>query len=666
MRSAECKTTASNIKSPNRIQVKSEIIIPSTTNKIDTVIHRKKEAPAQIIVPPKPALIREVIKMSPAQLREAERLGYVQEGGQGKVLTKIGMKEFLPRIRPDLNKIRKLSDSDASTSDSGNSSFKGMRRKSDDPVIVLDGDESPQKTLARAKPIYKTVNKDPIVIPDEEPEVKEKEKHLTTRKEIEEKVSEASSKVVVSSDNSLGGSCSSRESSVVATKEGSMQDQAQILAVPAENFGGPTNAFYLCSVGEDGNLTPINNEALYLDASNQLVPVMPEAADKVEVTPEELAQAGIIPLNEESSESTVDVPNQGIILNTGDGQQIILDQQSILAMAATGEVPQLITQDGQPLILPGSAQEILNAIAASQTQLGGQSILIQGNLGDQSDILATALANTDVFQQEQLLAASMVELNPPVKAHVSETNTVLTQSPIMSTTEQPTKNNGKVDAKKAELNNKNLEDSLAEIGVTQHQTNVPVSLELPITVTNPAIASPKITNPLELSSVYPPSTIAVPSVLSPQSIPTAQELAPAIRMLSITSIDTTENTSSSETTRADMESNAPPPELSDEIIPDTPEALYQQSIVEEDSDSRDIPLQSNIVESIPEQDEEESTENHDLNNGQSNGIDGNITNNNGSEKHESTGTLDVADIPLPGENANTDQALNAPMDEESR
>lgn len=723
---------SSNIRSANKIQVQSEIIIPSSrvTSRIienspvttvrKEVIYASPKKPTTIaqssITSPslssttsttttttpkdKPSKSN-VIKLSPQQLREAESLGYVELRGNSKVLTKAGLKEFLPKINPTFKSKRKDSDSSGSLEASSSNEGRLERNKSiDNSVICLDDSpqKSPELSQSKPKPIYKTINNDPIVIPDEDPVpvvqksssppaiklqksvsppvVKlQKSASPPVVKKLEEKIVPAivpqldsPVKQVVTAqvvtESPISGKSETPVTPVSApvvtattptpTKENNnLNDQnTQILAVPAENFGGPANAFYLCSVGEDGSFTPMNNEALYLDASNQLVPMMPDSQDKSDAGQEDAT-------GEENSDVSNEVGGQSIILNTGDGQQIILDQQSLLAMAVSGDVSQLFTQDGQQLILPGSAQEILNAIAASQNELGEQPILIQAPMGDQ-DILATALANTEVFQQDQLLTGSLGDLNPPVKAHVSETNTVLTQSPIMSTTEQPTKNNGNVEKISPELS-KNLDEKLAEIGVTQHQTNVPVSLELPITVTNPAIAPKTTTNPLELNSMYPATALGV----AVSSTVSTQEISPALVGVLQSTTPLPDNETTDEADQAPPISSILNSEISEEFIPDTPDASNHQTTQDtEDTNSSEIPLQPNIVSSAESVESQVSDSNGtDLkNNGDltsehqtgdsTNGEHENSINNNSEEKQEFIAPIDICDIPLPDE---TDQ-----------
>lgn len=714
---------SSNIRSSNKIQVQSEIIIPSSrvTSRIIesspvTMVRKEINYPSQkkpsTISPTtttttsstsskeKPSKLN-VIKLSLQQLKEAESLGYVEVRGNGKVLTKAGRKEFLPKINPNYQMIKRK-DSDSSGSLEATSSNEGRieRIKSTDnnAVICLDADDSPQKSPppvishAKQKPMYKTINNDPIVIPDEDPEpsrnvvtppktvksasppvVKKLEEIIVPLSVLQQQ--ESPVKAVVTTPVISESPIQSKNETPTPSKENNnLNDQnSQILAVPAENFGGPSNAFYLCSVGEDGSFTPMNNEALYLDASNQLVPMMPETQDKADGGQEETT-------TDENPDGTSDVGGQSIILNTGDGQQIILDQQSLLAMAVSGDVSQLFTQDGQQLILPGSAQEILNAIAASQNELGEQQpILIQGPMGDQ-DILATALANTEVFQQDQLLTGPLGDLNPPVKAHVSETNTVLTQSPIMSTTEQPTKNNGNVE-KVASVLSKNLDEKLAEIGVTpQHQTNVPVSLELPITVTNPAIAPKTITSPLEVNSIYPATVlgVAISSTLSTHERPSALVgVLPSTNPTPL-SDDVTTDATTEEPDQSPPITSILGSEISDEFIPDTPEASNHQSAEQDsqDTNSSEIPLQPNID---PESQVSDSNGTDLKNNGDimehepttttttteeeaTNGMHENSINNNSEAKQEFTAPIDISDIPLPDEPPSSQQSSTGTLE----
>ncbi|XP_017089109.2 serine-rich adhesin for platelets [Drosophila bipectinata] len=108
---------------------------------------------------------------------------------------------------------------------------------------------------------------------------------------------------------------------------------------------------------------------------------------------------------------------------------------------------------------------------------GGSGLLDVGDVVEES--------NGMVFISHALPPqATHSHLTPPITARTNETNALLDQTPIMSTLENPS---GVQLRRVSPLVDGNLEDSLAVIGVT-HGSGVPTSLELPITVTNPAIA----------------------------------------------------------------------------------------------------------------------------------------------------------------------------------
>ncbi|GAB0090518.1 hypothetical protein DMENIID0001_052540 [Sergentomyia squamirostris] len=332
-------------------------------------------------------------------------------------------------------------------------------------------------------------------------------------------------------------------SSVQALENQSNIQDSQLLAIPGESFGGPTNSFFLCTL-ENGTFTPIDNQPLYLDASNQLVPHPPDIFSSATVgavgdaVQQGLDTTTVLELQENDQVvvegEQVDAGENGdtkYVLSTGNGQQILLDQQSLLAIAA-GDLPRLMTPEGQELILEGSSpQDILSSITLNQAELGiltdGQQIIVPEVLANSpnQDILAAALAGTEVFPSDTLIA-DVPQIPATNAAQVSETNAVLTQPPIMSTLEVPTKKekiapNAALDAG---FPAQNLDDSLAVIGVTGHQTNVPTSLELPITVTNPAIAPKTTTSPISLTSIYLPSVSSSSSSQISPSIPIVEEI----------------------------------------------------------------------------------------------------------------------------------------------
>ncbi|SPP89796.1 Hypothetical predicted protein [Drosophila guanche] len=90
-----------------------------------------------------------------------------------------------------------------------------------------------------------------------------------------------------------------------------------------------------------------------------------------------------------------------------------------------------------------------------------------------------------------VLPPAAAHLTPPITARTNETNALLNQTPIMSTLENPSA----VQLRRVSpLGEVNLDDSLAVLGA-KNTSGVPTSLELPITVTNPAIAH-RVTAPI--------------------------------------------------------------------------------------------------------------------------------------------------------------------------
>lgn len=240
-----------------------------------------------------------------------------------------------------------------------------------------------------------------------------------------------------------------------------------------------------------------------------------------------LQSPALFELNNENERVIVDqdANNPKYLINISDGQQLLVDQQSLMALANGEEFPQFVTSDGHQIILQSGQHDILSAIAFAEDVglIAGQQILIpeddlaviQGQ-GGNHDILAAALAGTEAFSQEQFIDNVLIQstngvgdiVDPmvyhampqqTVAALTNETNAVLTQPPIMSTLEQPTKTDRISPNNSLHLMGQNLDARLAVIGVTSN-TNVPTSLELPITITNPAIA-PKTTS--SMSTIYP-------------------------------------------------------------------------------------------------------------------------------------------------------------------
>lgn len=145
------------------------------------------------------------------------------------------------------------------------------------------------------------------------------------------------------------------------------------------------------------------------------------------------------------------------------------------------------------------------------------------------------------------LPGEIIQVNPNTTV---ETNAVLTKPPIMSTVEVPSKNgNGTTDASAADkaldsVATTNLDESLAAVIGVPGNPNVPTSLELPITVTNPVIAK---TTTCKINPIYPATTAiaAIPGVLDLPPTALAQTGTDSSH------VEPTHESSSSDDTRAE-------------------------------------------------------------------------------------------------------------------
>lgn len=241
---------------------------------------------------------------------------------------------------------------------------------------------------------------------------------------------------------------------------------AGLIALLAESFGGPPNCFYLCRQVGEGGYEPVDNQILVLNAQNALVPYEGEIVTEDAFASNDVASENFTNYPQQS-------PNSNIIINTPNGQKIELNHMTILALQEQAD------ENGNASIeLSGEQLElninwILDAINAQQ----------EANEGD------ALLPGTMLIDGDGALILETPDL--PVEIHHSATQVSETLTkPIMSTTVAPEISSSKVTISEVASRNLNIEDSLATIGVTNQpaRANVPKSLELPITVTNPQIA----------------------------------------------------------------------------------------------------------------------------------------------------------------------------------
>lgn len=498
--------------SPNQIKKTgaTKIIVNKKTNNQPHTLIKDVNQITKNILPErtKPQVHKKgFVKLSTQQLAEMEKLGFVTETAHGKIITPEGIKHMQTMTQdikiehhPHQKKIIKPNTTLKKIGPLPNVTENAQLIQKKKTIIINKQPAMPPltpidaKSVASQEALYQT-NID-----------------MPTSSDVEHSDNSDTHSISQTQEQLSSANVSESDASTTLPQEPALTalPDAQLLAVPGETFNGPLGSFFLCSVEENGNLTPIDNQPLYLDANNQLVPAANVQDNVLANMSEEntlTEQIAVSPADATAvTPAQIDVPlegleNQQIIINA-DGQQFILDQQSLLALSEQ----QILTTDGQQLILQGNAQQILAALAGNQevNTLDENVLTVNENVSYQhefgnKDILATALANTNVFQNDgtnpDLDIYQNIQQNDYKHSTVSETSTAL-QQPIMSPLELPSKK-AEDSEKIEEINfNQNIDDSLAVIGV--NSTNIPTSLDLPITITNPEIA-PKSTNPLHMA-----------------------------------------------------------------------------------------------------------------------------------------------------------------------
>lgn len=245
---------------------------------------------------------------------------------------------------------------------------------------------------------------------------------------------------------------------------------AGLIALQAENFGGPPNCFYLCRQVDD-RYEPVDSQILVLNAQNALVPYEGEVLSDVA-----LASGAEHSLAENLSGYSQLSPNSNIIINTPNGQKVELNYVAINALQESADENGVASMEYAGEQFELNINAILEAIAAQQDNEGSDCVSLldgaaDGNIGGAA-----------------LILAEPADLPVDIKHSATQVSETLSK-PIMSTTIAPEIATSCPVVTSVAEKNLNIDDSLAAIGVTQSsRANVPKSLELPITVTNPTIA----------------------------------------------------------------------------------------------------------------------------------------------------------------------------------
>lgn len=313
--------------------------------------------------------------------------------------------------------------------------------------------------------------------------------------------------------------------------------EGQILALPSEAIDGQPHSYVLVTLDETGNLTPLNSEALMSldpnlnltsDLGNMVLqidqgataepepivetPPPPPATVSAQVEPPPAENLLLKEADKPAAASTDNVllpetppnpeaadQNVQAVINSGEMGQLIITGDAATAqkfleslaegnadlanLLANAEGNVLIQADGQQILINTDSENpmlVMNPenISGENSEGSGNPIFASQPVKNQ-DILAAALADTDVFQQDQSISHSSSKvaqsqlspnstLYPMNVTNVLETNSM--SSPIMTPLEVPSTNSKKIDDENEILN------------------QVPKNVDLPITITDPNIS----------------------------------------------------------------------------------------------------------------------------------------------------------------------------------
>lgn len=350
----------------------------------------------------------------------------------------------------------------------------------------VQSEETPQQIQSEMDPVLvEPVKKDISEIKDENEEEKEEEeaaeKESTKDDEnSEDKKSEhgeeekEEEEEIEAEEEQQPKENGSKEEEGETNEDANTSSGAGLIALQAETFGGPPNCFYLCRQVED-RYEPVDNQILVLNAQNALVPYEGEVLSEVAI-PTGIENQSVA---ENISAYSQLSPSSNIIINTPNGQKVELNYFAIVTLQESADENGIASVElgGEQIEL--NINGILEAIA-SQQETESSELLPGAMLIDGAENSAATSA---------LILTESTDLPFDVNHSATQVSETLTK-PIMSTTVAPEiVPNTPVKSTIAEKS-LNIEDSLASIGVTLQTTraNIPKSLELPITVTNPTIA----------------------------------------------------------------------------------------------------------------------------------------------------------------------------------
>lgn len=311
------------------------------------------------------------LKMSSEKMDEMKRLGFIVDQPHGKkILTATGLK----RLRQE-NILAKSKRKQSESSSTSGQNEEIVEAEVFSSVVVET------KEISFSSTYENNITNEIEVTPES-----------VDAKELEQPVEE----IVALEDESVDDS--KKDELNHSSDSQTVQDSTQILALPADNFGGPINSYYLCTMGEDG-MAPINNILYsYMEETKQLVPFeeppesgnVPDSSDEGKLFKNIIKMKYLfkffllcVGIGDETEVTTTEniaiLPAQiapsNLVIDTPDGQNIVLDQQMLMTLVAQGESSQILAADGQSI---PQLNEILVAIANNEINVVGdaQEILI--------------------------------------------------------------------------------------------------------------------------------------------------------------------------------------------------------------------------------------------------------------------------------------------------
>ena len=201
------------------------------------------------------------MKMTPEKFAEMERLGFIEDKPEGKVLTLSGYRQIQNQEKPIpkktvVRRVSRTSKTAAATTSCPPDipSFTPIR-------------ETAHASKLKTKSRTNTNKQQPPsqqgqLLQQQEPQLLDQQSTLLIQND---EIEIAQQQQLTEYEQQL--------SQQIANEQ-------QVLAIPGDGFGGPPNSYFLC-IAENGTFVPINNQPLYMDSTNKLVPGLGEMSTEI-------------------------------------------------------------------------------------------------------------------------------------------------------------------------------------------------------------------------------------------------------------------------------------------------------------------------------------------------------------------------------------------------